>query len=288
MPGLKVDTIQSWVGKFPEEKQIEYVQADRRRTEFRGHVTYTLWPGGPTIWVHDPRTATIFRCDLGQMFTLNLDRRTYAAAPYPRVPTEAERRAYAERFPKEPARKPTVLVEIITVDTGERKEIFGQTARRVITTHRETPMATSNQPPKEYVTDGWYTDLDASVSCDPKPTPGKVAIAFLTASEAGKPVDFPEVKFVGKPETGLALSTTMTSHLTYTTVDGSKRDNVSVVKKEVVALSTGAIDPALFEIPSGFSRVDRMDLSPSIPLWAQLFDRAHSYWPRLKMFFSRR
>jgi hypothetical protein len=287
MPELKIATVRSWQGRLPGEKQTEFIQADRKRTEAQRKFLHSLWPGGPMILVQGPRTASIVRCDLGQMFILNLDRRTYSSTPYPRVPSEAERRAYAERVSKEPARKPTVTVEISTVDTGERKEIFGHTARHIVTTRRESPLEGSIQPPKEYVTDGWYIDLDTSLSCDPERPAGSFSYAFLTTSVNGRFADVPDLKLVGKPENGFALSTTMTSRLTYVRGDGTKQADVSVNATEVVGLSMVPLYPALFEIPAGFTRVDQIDFSPSIPLWARWLSQAHTYWLRFKKSISR-
>src|SRR2546426_2089727 len=79
----------------------------------------------------------IWRCDLGQISELNLDDREYHSSPLPKWPTREELQARAAKSPQ-PAqpKKPNLLVEISTVDTGERKELFGYTARHVITTRR--------------------------------------------------------------------------------------------------------------------------------------------------------
>jgi hypothetical protein len=287
MPELKIITVRRSPGGLPEEKQTDFVLADRKRTEFRGAFPFSLWPGGPNILVQRPRTASIVRCDLGQAFMLNLDRRTYTSGAYPWVPSEFERQAHAGRVPKEPARKPTVSVEISTVDTGERKEIFGHTARRVVTTRRDVPMEASTQPLKEYVTDGWYIDLDTRLACDPKPPAGSFFYGFATLVGSGQPAEVPVLKLTGKPETGFALSTKMTSLVTYNAGERFEEQHVSVNEMEVIGLSMGPLDPALFEIPVGFVRVDNIGFYPSTPFWVRWLSQAHAYWLRFKRSISR-
>jgi hypothetical protein len=287
MPGLKIITVRRWPGRLPDRNQTEFIQTDRKRTEGRDKLPF---PSGSEarIWVQGPRTASIVRCDLGLAYALNLDNRTYtsAAYPWPPVPTEAERRAYADRVSKEPARKPTISVEINTVDTGERKEIFGHTARHVVTTRRDVPLEGSAHSLQEYVTDGWYIELDTRLACDPKPPAGSFYYGFATLSVNGQLADVPVLKLIGKPETGFALSTKMTS-LPRDAGETSKDQHASVYETEVVGLSVGPLDPALFEIPAGFVRVDRMDYYHSMPFWIRWLSQAHIFWLRFKIRISR-
>jgi hypothetical protein len=52
-------------------------------------------------------------------------------------------------------RKPTVLVEISTKDTGERKEMFSYTARHVITTRTDGPLGDTTASMKLTVGCSW-------------------------------------------------------------------------------------------------------------------------------------
>src|SRR5207253_1502333 len=62
--------------------QTFYIEKDRRRAEYRN------WIG-----VHyGPQLASITRCDLGQMFELNLDAGEYVAGSYPPKPLSKEER----------------------------------------------------------------------------------------------------------------------------------------------------------------------------------------------------
>src|SRR4051794_13329231 len=128
----------------PATESVEYLQTDRRRREHRGSFGYQLRPNGRTMFRLAPRTALITRCDLKQTFHLNIDDRQYTAGLLQAFPTREEmlvRAAASGQRTVAPPREPTVLVETETVDTGERKELFGHTARHVVTTRRVIPLA---------------------------------------------------------------------------------------------------------------------------------------------------
>ena len=184
-----------------------------------------------------------WRRDQGPYVSLIVDsagRRTIEVFP--------QRREYVVHTVTRPAEPPhsdnTFLVEIETRDTGERRQVFGHTARHFITTeHRQ--MEHRDQPPsdiKDIVTDGWYLDI-------PGHFPGLSGIgtvAFLTTSVApANRTGPPEVPFVikthGRGPEGLAI-----------------REQTADRLREVTELSEAPLDPKLFEPPSGFRRVERL------------------------------
>ena len=187
-----------------------YLQNDRKRIEERRQVPQLLRRGGPFVYVPGPPVVTITRCDLDQMFVLNLDAREYMSMPIPKPPSREELQARAAQQPKPDVQaQPTLLIETTTQDTGERKQMFGYMARHVITTVKQIPLVESSQIPQETVTDGWYIDLDTSVSCV-KPSSG--ASGFLLVGGTRKPGEPPQApvlsfKNIGKSETGFALMT---------------------------------------------------------------------------------
>jgi hypothetical protein len=258
---------------LPPSESIEYLQADRRRREHRGSFGYRLRANGRTMFCPAPRTALITRCDLKQTFHLNLDDREYAASPLHTFPTREEmlaRAAASGRPVVAPQREPTVLVETETVDTGERKELFGHTARHVVTTRRIIPLAGAKRGADTTVTDGWYIDLDTRISCEPSWRSARSGHAFVTFHLQGQEGDVPTFKDVGEPESGFAVASKQTSSGTIISPDGSTRQHVSTWETEVTELSTAAIDPALFEIPSGFRLVEQIRQEPVPPLVIRL------------------
>jgi hypothetical protein len=253
----------------PPIESTEYIQADRKREEHRGYAGYCLGRYGRDIYRPGPRTALITRCDLHQAFHVNFDDRQYTACPLQAVPTREEMLARAEAVPQSPVRPaPTVLVEIETVDTGERRELFGRTARHAITTRRVIPLTGSTRQESHTVTDGWYIDLDTSVSCEPWWWSSRSghAHAFASIVKEGEQPPVPPVpifKDIGEPERGYAL-------LSRSTTDGN------VFEVEVTHLSTAAIDPSLFDVPPNFSLVEWIRQEPVPPLVIRaklMFDR---------------
>jgi hypothetical protein len=273
--GLKIVVYTKSDRGFHDES-TQYIASDRRRREYRSSSGSNF---GPPL-------ALISRCDLDQNFELNLQDKQFVSAPLPHFPSEAEWQALAAKFqppPKPPT--PTILIEGTTVDTGERKKLFGYEARHVITTRKQTRLNGDTEGNSESVTDGWYTDLSTKLSCDPKfpGRPGYVHTAFLTAGPSNQPPDVPTFKIVGKPEEGFALSTKTTNQNTYSLPDGSKKVFASTDEMEVTELYSGPLDQGLFEVPKGFTKVQQIRRNPPIPLSMLI----QEYWNSFRLGLSR-
>jgi hypothetical protein len=105
-------------------EQTIYVRGDRRQMEYRNATGGAKRADGSMDVRYGPHIASITRCDLGQVFELNLDAREYHAAPYPPKPlTNVQMEALKIKPPSSPPGEPTMLIETATVDTGERKEL---------------------------------------------------------------------------------------------------------------------------------------------------------------------
>jgi hypothetical protein len=269
--GLKITVRSSSMG-LPPSQDTRYIASDRRRNEYRN-------ASGSN---YGPLLALLSRCDLGQNFELNLEDKQYVSSPLPHFPTEAERQVLAAKYSATAAQQiPTILVEITTVDTGERKKLFGYDARHVITTRKHTRLNGSKDIEQESVSDGWYTDLPTALSCEPKL---RGALGFVTLGTLNNvPTEVPSWKLEGKPESGFALSTTTTTHSTYGLPDGSKKDSSSTFEMQVTELYSGPLSPELFEVPRGFTKVDQIRRNPSVPFSM----RMQIYWNTLKLKISR-
>lgn len=264
-------------------RQTVYLQADRKRMEFRNSVGPRPDGSGQ---IYGPRLAAITRCDLGQSFELNLDASEYTAGPYPPKPLTPEQiKARGLQTPLSYASdKPTLRIEVMTTDTGERKEILGLTARHVITTRKQIPLEGSHSQPQESVTDGWYfdskdIDLNQRLSCDRWLSKGKPghAYSWVTMGNATQPRERPEFVRIGEPETGFALHAIITSTNTFTLPDGTQKQADSKFETKVTEFEEGPLDPALFEIPPGFKQVAHIERNPP----ASAFDQPKNLWQRL-------
>jgi hypothetical protein len=238
-----------------------------------------------------PRLATIIRCDLGKMFELNLDSSQYVSAPYPPKPL-TKQQTHAEGLDRQMvswSEKPMLRIETTTVDTGQRKQLFGHTARHVITTRKQIPLQGSNSQAQESVRDGWYIDLNQQISCDPdymskgqRYWDAYLVVVTPTQGSATQTMDRPEFVNVGKPETGFALQEVATSDTTFRAADGTMKHATSKDETVVTEFHEGSLDPAIFEVPHGFKRVKEIERNaPSTPL-----NPIVALWERVKYTFT--
>ena len=281
MPDLKIRVNRNF-GPYQTETTT-YLKPGRRRVEEQRRYRQQLWVGGPAVSLRPSRIATITRCDLGQIFQLNLDDREYTSSPIPKPLSPEEQEARAEQLKARAAQapqlrrpaQPNLLIEITTNDTGEHKQMFGYTARHVITTEKRTPLEGAASLPQEQVTDGWYIDLDTSISCDPLRQPGSMAVGVLIAGTNGN-VDYPTIKFVGQREAGFALATTRRDTLFLPA--GSPREGARIDTMQVTDLSTANLPSSLFDVPPGFQGVREIRRIPIMPWWGRALMGLHGFW----------
>jgi hypothetical protein len=177
--------------------------------------------------------------------------------------------------------------------------MFGYTARHVLVTRKQIPLEGSRSEPQESQTDGWYIDAKAGdpkidfyqrLSCDRKWPEGKSSHSFSYVQLGGRdqPMDRREFIPVGKPERGFALHSVTTISGTYALPDETKKQSVSKFETRVTEIQEGPLDPALFEIPSGFRQVDHIERNPPSAASA---GPLQDFWQRLKAsvanFFNR-
>jgi len=284
-PDLKIvaKTIDPRESRLNSEKTT-YFQSDRRRVEEHHQIPVSFRPGGPTEFLPAPAIVTITRCDLDQMFVLNLDDREYTSTPLPKYPSkEALLARAAEQARTAPQTQPTLLIESTTNDTGERKQMLGFTARHVIITRKQIPLGDSGTIPQETVTDGWYTDLDAAISCD-RATGGHFAILTASSSKPGERLRLPVFTFknIGDPEKGFALETKDIQRDDSSSPDGLAHTMESLSNEmQVTELSKESLDPALFEVPKNFRKVSQIRGLPATSYWTQALEWLDYYWDRL-------
>src|SRR4030095_12229228 len=161
---------------------------------------------------------------------------TYLVAPDGMAPAPVPGAA-----PAAPPKPPGVIMVATTiVDTGERKQAFGQQARHVKVMIDKQPMAGACDSSKQRIeTDGWYIDNPPSIANRPSPseqTPPSPdgCTDQIQATSNGDP------KVLGFP---IAYTTTLTGD------DGKP----VVSTMEVTEFEATTLDPALFEIPGGLN-----------------------------------
>src|SRR3954454_10440355 len=142
-----------------------------------------------------------------------------------------------------PTRRGGVITYITSSrDTGERKEMFGFTARHVKTATRMESSADACNPVKQrFEQDGWYIDLNVAFNCDL----GRPMMGGNQPSSGGCQ-DRTQSRREGAGRTGFPLIETTTVY------DQNDQPSFSMTK-EVVDLSRQSLDAALFDVPTGYT-----------------------------------
>ncbi|HEY1112014.1 MAG TPA: hypothetical protein VGE66_00575 [Chitinophagaceae bacterium] len=192
--------------------------------------------------------AVVEQCDLKRTIKLNDKRKLYYIEPFAAPGTEAlqpRKEVVAAKQEKEVKKGGTITIWSSIRDTGERKKMFGFTARHLWTTQKMKPSADACSLKDSLLrrTDGWYIDLDL-YECrrghspvpygDGRADPGCVDKMVTHTSGKGKP-GFP----LFEKTTMVTGSTTMETNL------------------ETLELSTAKLDTLLFTIPPGYRQVSK-------------------------------
>jgi hypothetical protein len=190
-------------------------------------------------------SVSITQCDLKRNIQINNKSQKYFVTPMETVTASQTTTAPVGGTSSSPVTRGGVVTYTTnTVDTGERKEMFGFTARHIKTTLKiESSPDACNPTQYRMETDGWYIDLTYGLECD------------FTATQTTNPYgaqggcrDRTVFKRTGAGRTGYALSET-------TTMYGSDGNATFTSTREVVDLSREPLDAALFEVPAGYTEV---------------------------------
>src|SRR5947209_13620089 len=196
--------------------------------------------------------TTIQQCDLRR--TIQISERTKR---YMIVPDETESAqsaastAPAPQGPRQTRRGAVVTQTETIVDTGERKTMFGYTARHIRTTSvMDAPPEACNPGHMEIESDGWYIDLAAGFSCDTSRPP-----APPVRRERPDCVDQVRFKRTGTARLGFPVMVTTKFK---TGGEGADDAEASAMMGggttiEVTDISTVTLDPTLFDIPAGYT-----------------------------------
>ncbi|MBV9217724.1 MAG: hypothetical protein JO053_16275 [Acidobacteria bacterium] len=223
-----------------------YVKGPRKRTE------------GGGIMGMGKDNADIEQCDLKQNVKLNNKKRLYLLEPFGDDDSAATPKGPAAKPRSVPSTKGGVVTYVNNVtDTGERKQMFGMTARHVKTSmSMEASPDACNKQDMKMESDGWYVDLP-TFSCPIRMSPGNNP-QFQAPS--GGCQDTIHYRNTGSGKLGFALSETRTmsmgdAGMSFTTTT------------DTTDFSRATLEQALFEIPQGYTATtDSSDLysRPSI------------------------
>ena len=228
-------------------ESLTLIKGPRERSEMRMGQGYDM--------------INITQCDLKRTIQISDTTKKYVITPI--VTSSSTSQPPAETVPQSagPTRKGGTITYITSaVDTGERKEMFGFTARHVKSsmTMQSSPDA-CNPVNQRTETDGWYIDLNVGFDCnlDARPAaPPRVA-------RPGGCVDQPIFRREGSARTGYPLIET-------TKMFGPGGQVMFSMTKEVIELSRGPLDIALFDVPAGYTEAASQQELFAIPSMTEM------------------
>ena len=188
--------------------------------------------------------AQITQCDLKRTIQLSDATKKYTITPMetgePSAPTTPGGPAPA---PATPGRQGGVVEYVSSViDTGERKDMFGFTARHIKSSTSINAGPDSCHPGShKYELDGWYIDLNVEFNCEISKTQ---TVPTTRPSRPGCR-DQIRMRHEGNGKLGYALIETVKIY-------GENGQVMMTQTKEVVELSRASLDVALFDIPAGY------------------------------------
>ena len=207
---------------------VLYIKGQRMRNESAGNVGFT----------------TILQCDLKRTLTINEKTKTYLISPTDGTNTPASDGGAPISSPaaqNQPQRGGVVNVTNTITDTGERKEMFGFTARRIKTSLEKKASPDACDTDQKVETDGWYIDFQYSFDCPGQPQ--KYQPTPVRPQPGCK--DEIRTKTIGSAKLGFPLLVTTTVYHP----DG----RTNSMTQEVLELSREPLSAALFDLPDGYT-----------------------------------
>ena len=242
-----------------------YVKGMRKRTESAAIMGMT-------------QPVTIEQCDLQRTIKINDKKKLYYIdsfyktqqevidedEPMAKKPTPVVK----EKNTKTPEKGGVITIYYIIRDTGERKKMYGLTARHVWTTQKMKPSPDACMMKDSILvkTDGWYIDLP-KFNCPVRYTPPQVQ----KPTEKNQPEcrDRFVTRRSGKGKLGFPLVETTTI------IMGGEQAKTMEFKNdlETMDFSTEKLDSMLFEIPPGYTETkNEEDLQDKMEIGNMLDD----------------
>ena len=222
----------------PGMETVLYIKGPRMRSEMAGSVGMT----------------TILQCDLKRTLTVYEKTKTYLITPTDGTGAPGAMEGDGGGGTTNPAavasappRGGVVNITQTLTDTGERKEMFGFTARRIKTSMVKTASPEACDRDQKVETDGWYIDFQYDFEC-----PGQ-AKKYQPVPERPQPPgckDEIRTKTIGTAKFGFPVLVTTTIYQP----DGK----TTTATQEVLELSREPLSASLFEAPEGYTLAKNM------------------------------
>jgi len=186
----------------------------------------------------------IQQCDLRRNIQIMPAAKAYMIQPYDEPSTTTATSPNTPSQPTPVKKGGLVTSTVTTKDTGERKQMFGYTARHIITTMemKSSPDACSQNNTKMEI-DGWYIDAAFALDCD-----SSRAYSNYSPKVSGGCRDRYETKTIGLAKKGYPVWEKMTMF-------GPNGAESFSTTNEVIEFSQATLDPSLFDVPEGYREV---------------------------------
>jgi hypothetical protein len=239
---VKIKTKQTVSGQSSEH--LTYIKGKRQRTEMQSGA-YSM--------------VMVTQCDLGRDLQINPGTKTYLVNVYDEGSTPTG--ATDPTGKSSPVVKGgSVYVTTTTKDTGERKQMFGYTARHIIQTiETESGPDACAATKSKMEMDMWVIDAEFGLNC----TQERQYRPYNGNNGGCRDKYVP--KTIGTAKSGYPLWQKMTMF------DANGKESFSTIQ-EVVELSKATLDQALFEAPA-----DYREVKDSAQLYASTASTAANY-----------
>lgn len=220
---VKIKARQTISGQTSEN--TTYIKGKRQRTEMA-----------------NGQMISITQCDLRRGVTLNPLSKTYMVNLFDTAESRTERSSTTAGKTRTTVENGGMVTTTVTnKDTGERKQMFGYTARHIITTMvtESSPESCTKQNSKMEI-DGWYIDAAFVLDCD-----YGTSYRGYQGQNGGGCQDKYQYKSAGAPNKGYPV-------LTKTTMFDESGKASYTMTNEVVELSKTTLENALFDVPSDY------------------------------------
>ena len=220
-------------------ESLLYIKGQRMRNEMPGSMGFT----------------TIMQCDLKRTVTINEKTKTYMISSTDGTGTATSvstgegdgggatpgTQPQTAQQPQAQPRGGLVNITNTITDTGERKEMFGFTARHIKTSMVKTASPEACDKDQKVETDGWYIDFQYAFECQTQTQ------KYQPHARPQQPGCKDEIrtKTVGTAKLGFPLLVTTTVYQP----DG----RTTTMTQEVLELSREPLAASLFEIPAGYT-----------------------------------
>jgi len=189
--------------------------------------------------------VVIQQCDLRRNIQIMPAAKAYMIQPYDEPSTTTPTTANNTSQPTAVKKGGVVTSTVTTKDTGERKQMFGYTARHIITTMeiKSSPDACSTVNNKMEI-EGSYIDAAFALDCDSN----RAYTPHLPKAGGGGCRDRYETKTIGMAKKGFPV-------WEKTTMIGPNGMESFSTTNEVLEFSQATLDASLFDVPEGYREV---------------------------------